>query len=201
MGLFGKTRTSIALMDAEATQVVFFDATMAISYTGTAQITDHPIEKSDEDPDALGVMTDHMQRMPKMLQIRGVVSDFPIELLASFTAESAVLNGDTDARAYDAFAFVESLMNLGGLCVVDTPLLFMENMIITGLACTRDKDSGQIMDMTIDLREIQIAETEKVTIGTDATAPRSKGKRTKKPAPPAVAAKAASLLSRLFGVF
>lgn len=192
MGLFSTFHSRVALMDSEATNVIEFDATMSISYTGNAQLTDHPVEGTLD-------VTDHIRRMPKELQMRVVVSDDPIMILASLRRKSATANGDPDARAADAFFFLEGLKDLGSLVHVTTSLWDMENMVITALGCTRDKNSGNIVDMTLTLREIMIAETEEVK--TAPGKPLNKGKRTKKTAPPAIAGKVTSLLSKLFSAF
>jgi hypothetical protein len=172
-------------MDRELSEFVEFDALVSASYTGAADVTDHPVEGA---PD----ITDHIRRRPKELQLRGVVSNFPILALASLHKDPAVPGTDRDTRAEAAFLFLEGLKDDGKLVHVSTSLFDIEDMAITMLSCTRDKDSSNVADISLTLREILVARTELVVQSTEPLDAGKKeklnlGKKTLKPASQPVA--------------
>lgn len=152
--LIGKTfRTAISRMDDKVS--LEFDALVSGTYTGTSEITDHPVE-------GLLDVSDHIRRKPKQLTLRGIVSNNPIIALASFTAKPVADGFDPATRAEDAFRFLEETKDQGRLCHVLTSMWEMESMAICALSCTRDKDTGNIADLQVTLREVQVAATQSI---------------------------------------
>ena len=187
-------KSRVAIVDQEATSFLEFDAMVQATYTGTSQLTDHPVEGSLD-------VTDHIRQMPLEITLRGIVSNHPIVMLASARAKAAVNGGDPSARASEAFYFLESIRQLGQLVQITTSLFDETDMAITSLSCTRDKDTNNIVDISLTLRKLQIAVTETVAAPATPTKPTNLGKKVKKPAPPAAAVKSQSLLVRITNAF
>jgi len=188
MGLFGQFQSTVAVVDKEFSDVLTFDALVSATYTGTAEVTDHPVEGTVD-------ISDHIRAMPKELQLRGIVSNHPILFLASFRATPSVPGTDPATRAEAAFLFLEGVKDRGELVHVSTSLFDYTDMAITSLSVTRDKDTSNIVDISLTLREILIATTELVK-APEVGKPTSLGKKTKKIAPKPVAEKARSLSVR-----
>lgn len=189
-----KFKTRIAIVDRDK-DFLEFDATLSTQHTGNAQVTDHPVESSTD-------IADHVRRLPEELQIRGVVTNSPVLALASVRATPSVPGTDPATRAEAAYLFLKDIKDNGRLVNVSTALQEYTNMAITALSIARDKDSSNIVDVALTLREIQIATTEIVGAVSPAKRPATKlGKKTKTPANPATAAKSQSLLTKLFSAF
>lgn len=125
-----------------------FDASINETFSKTAEVTDHPVESGAD-------VTDHIRRLPEEITLRGWVSNDPIAILASLR-----FGPPPRKRAEDAYDDLRRIMDNGQLVKVVTSLRDFENMALTSIAVTREKDSGRILDATIGLREIVIASTE-----------------------------------------
>lgn len=154
IALIAKRNRSAALGEAitqDQTTILFqFDASITENFNKTAQVTDHPVEDGAD-------VTDHIRRLPEEIEIRGWVSNDPILFLASLRIGPAPRN-----RAEDAYEELRRIMDEGQLVRVVTQLRNFENMALTSISVSRDKDTGRILDATIGLREIVIATTEVV---------------------------------------
>jgi hypothetical protein len=196
MPLIGqKFRSRVAIMDLEETQFLEFDALISATYSGTAVLTDHPVEGSID-------ITDHIRRQPKQVQIKIVVSNSPIIVLASLRATPSVPGTDPATRAEAAFLFLEDIKDNGKLVHLSTNLFDYTNMAISSLSVTRDKDTSHVLEADITLREIQIAAAETTTppVPADSTKTKKKnlGNKAKQPAPEPARQ---SALTKLFGIF
>jgi hypothetical protein len=172
----------------DITLVLFqFDAAITENFSKTAEITDHPVESGVD-------ITDHIRQLPEEVEIHGWVTNNPIIVLASITV------GESPRfRAEDAYEELRRIMDEGQLVKVVTSLREFDNMALRSISVRRDKDTGDVLDATIQLREIKIAETE-VTLAPEPTQSNrkkktSKGKQTPKPTPPP----SPSLLAQIFG--
>jgi hypothetical protein len=133
----------------DQTLILFqFDASIVETFTKNAEVTDHPVESGAD-------VTDHIRRLPREIEIRGWVSDNPIVLFPS-----AEFGLPPRSRAQDAYAELCRIMDEGQLVKVVTSLTELENMALTSINVSRDKDTGQILDATIGLREVVVATTE-----------------------------------------
>lgn len=178
--------------------VLEFDATLSETHSGSSQPTDHPVEDGS-------VVTDHVIDQPDKLEIHGVISNHPILILASVRAQPSVEGGDPATRAEDAYAAIVRLQKTATLITVGTRLQDYEDMLITDRSVTRDKDTSEILDVQLSLREFQIATSEDV----DAPEPAEKndgdktdqGRKQTTDATASVQAKADTLLVGLAKVF
>ncbi len=190
-----KFRTRIAIVDRE-TQYLEIDATVSETHTGSAQLTDHPVESSTD-------ITDHIRRLPEELQITGIVSDTPIIALASLRATPSVPGTNPAARAEAAYQFLKDIKDQGRLVDVATKLRDYTSMAITSLSVTRDKDTANVLSFSLSLREIQIATTEVVTppvpLDTEKKKKKNLGNKAKTETAPEPAKQ--SVLTRVFSLF
>jgi hypothetical protein len=190
MALFGRFKSTVAVVNKEQTDVLTFDALVSSTYTGNAQVTDHPIE-------GVADITDHIRAAPKELQLRGIVSDHPILFLASLRATPSVPGTDPATRAEAAFKFLEGVKDRGELVHVSTSMFDYTDMAITSLSITRDRQTANIADISLTLREILVAKTELIK-APKVGKPTSKGKQVKKQADKTVEKKAQNKKSVLF---
>lgn len=137
--------------------IVTFDASVTETHTKENEVTDHPVETGAD-------ITDHVRRRPEELEMEVVVSNHPVVILASLTSTSP-LDGDFTNpvdRVGTAYQELRRLMNAAELVTVVTTLRQYENMVISGMAVTRDKDNGNVLAAKLSLREIILATTEQV---------------------------------------
>lgn len=176
----------------DTSQILEFEATIEEGHEAEAETTDHPVEIGAD-------ITDHIRRLPQKLTLKGIVSDYPILLLAPFRAEASVPGGDPGSRAKDAYDWLVDTKDQGLLLQVFTTLTSYSNMAIIGMSVVRDKDKRNILDVDLTLREIIIAETEKGAATTETGAASNLGRKTPTAAPAPVAGGAESILASLFG--
>jgi len=164
--------------------VVELDAALSETHSKEALVTDHPVEFGAD-------VSDHIRRLPDSVEINGIVSNTPLVFLSAVT--------ESPTRAEDAYEELRRIMDEGELVTVATTLREYSNMALTNLAVARDAASGNVMNATMSLREIIIAETQTVEAPVPAAAANSKpvnqGKQAAKPANAAQAAKSQSILS------
>ncbi len=147
-------RQKVAIASADVRfEVLEFDASISETHTGAAEATSHPVEDGSE-------MSDHVRRMPEELQINGVVTDHPIVYLRSTEGRPAVQGGDPRNRAKDVYFLLRRWKNDGQRLGVSTTLRAYQNMVIISFSVARDKDSGNMLNANLTLREIVTAKTE-----------------------------------------
>ena len=136
-------------------EILEFDATVREVHSGQSQPTDQPVEGG-------ATVSDHVINLPDELQIEGIVTNHPILALASVRKKPAFVGGDPNSRAEDAYAIIVSWRKTAQLVTVSTGLRDYENMIILSESVPRDKDTSEIIDISIRLREFHIATVESV---------------------------------------
>ena len=160
---------------------LILDATTSEVHRRTNRVTDHPVEEGAS-------VSDHIQRMPEELELTGIVSDTPVIWLATLFATSPVV-GDLDsssARSDIAYKEIHRMMDAGELFTVITRLREYKNMSITSFTVSRDASTGNVIPISLSMREVLTVETATVAAPTpDASAdaaPVDVGKKTPKPA-------------------
>jgi hypothetical protein len=150
-------------------EILEFDASIAETHTGNAEVTDHPVEDGSQ-------MTDHIRRTPEELQINGIVTDDPIVILRSVFGKPAVQGGDPRNRAQDAYFILKRWKDEGTLLTVNTTLRsYFDNMVITALSVARDSQSGRMLNANVTLREIVTATTKQSQPPTPKPSKKQKG--------------------------
>lgn len=172
--------------------VVELDASLEELHTASVDITRHPVEKGAD-------ITDHIRRKPRRIRITGIVTNTPIVLFA-FARTS--LGG---RRAELFFEAIEEVMNSGTLVSVFTTLKQYDNMAIREITVPRNKDKGNVVEATITFEEVILVQTQ-TTLATNPVSAANKGTANAgkiappDAAPPAVAVKSQSALSKLASV-
>ena len=187
----GPTRVSLTQQETPS-EILEFEATVEEGHSGVAETTDHPVEDGAD-------VTDHIRRKPDELTLKGVVSNHPILVLASFRAEPSVPGGDSSTRAEDAYNWLRGVKNLGLLLQVGTTLRDYTNMAIIGMDVIRDKDRGNVLEVDLTLREIIIAVTERSIAADVPGAASNLGRKAASAAGASTATSSESILAGLFG--
>lgn len=133
---------------------VQFDCSVSERHTDEAEITEHPVEFGSD-------VSDHIRKLPKSIEINGIVTNTPIVFLASLMAPSPVITdflSKTD-RVEAAYAELQRVMDDGELVDVVTSLKTYDNMAITSLVVDRDVATGNVLNCVVSLREVVIAST------------------------------------------
>ena len=172
--------------------LVEFDASLSESHTMSATVTEHPVEEGAD-------IADHFRRQPDGITISGIVSDTPLVYLASLQAPSPIVDDLTRApdRADLAYAEVQRVMNDGDLVDVVTSLRTYENMALTSFSVVRDTANGNVLNATMSLRQVIVAESETVSAPepkTPANAPAVDGGTQPTKTPPTPAADRAAAM-------
>lgn len=139
------------------------DAVLTESHTNTIRLTKNPVELGAD-------ITDHAVIEPKTITLDVIVTDNPIGLAAlgqivdNVTGLFGTSNEENVTRSNAAYNSMVSLMETREPLEVQTKLRLYENMIITGLSSSQDKDSSRIARMVINLEEVIITESEIVQL-------------------------------------
>ena len=171
---------------------VTLDATLTEVHTSTAQATEHPVESGVD-------ISDHIIQRPDEVDIAGVISNTPIEIVERIGgilaggvsgpagAASAAFNPQ---RAEDAYEELRILKTTGTLITVVTPLRTYEQMAITSLVVNRDSATGDAVALSMRMKEVRLVES--LTVDVDPAILRAKPKKTRGRQPPAQADTATS---------
>lgn len=133
---------------------VQFDCFITETHTSECDVTEHAVEDGAD-------IADHIRKKPDTLQLRGIVSNSPIVFLASLRAPSPVttdFKGPSD-RAEAANRELDRIIAAGERIDVTTSLKEYSNMAITTKVVTRDAKTGNVLDVTVGMREIVTATT------------------------------------------
>ena len=142
---------------------VQLDAVLSESHNNVVRLTTNPVE--------FGVdITDHAIIEPKKLNIVAQVSDTPLgaaafsQIIDLVTGLFGTATTDNLTRSNAAYNALIQLQELREPIEVQTKLKLYENMIITGISTSQDKDTSRIVRMTIGLEEVFITESEVVQL-------------------------------------
>lgn len=128
-----------------ARDTLTIDAVPTFTVDRSANITDHPIESG-------GSITDHSQRLPWTVTLRGLQTETP------FLAD---VFGVGTARIADTLAWLDASMGrLLTLTVPDSPTI--RNLMIQAAPYTGNASNS--VDMTVTLKQVLIVETQSVAI-------------------------------------
>jgi len=176
--------------------VVQFDASVSETHTRECEICDHPVEEG-------ATISDHIWRTPERLEVNGIVTNHPLVFLASVQAVSPLtddMSPVTD-RAEVAYFKLAELMDTGQLVSVVTSLREYQNMAIVSMSVTRDVQTGNVLNCSLSLREIIIAQTETVAAPEPEKTVQKRKKDKGKKVPQETPKDAQSILSRVLGFF
>jgi hypothetical protein len=197
MALFGRTQVVVIESLFPVTTLIQLEASVSESHRRVAEVTEHPVEAGAD-------VSDHIRFKARELDITGIVSNTPIQLLASLTSLPSVPGGDPSSRAEDAFLELERIMESGSLCLIATTLFQYEGMALVSLSTPRDAARGNVAELQMTWREVRLAETLKIAAPVPLSPSRSVtaelGRQSAKVAKAASAAQSQSALLALLGL-
>lgn len=171
-------------IDRVTVSTVTLDCTLIEEHSSEVELTDHPVERGAD-------ITDHKRSKPRALKLTGIISNTPVEL--------GSLALGPRGRAEDAWAALKEIQAGDELIDVFTTLESYSNMQIVSLHVPRDAKRGNVLEVTIDLREVIQVDSETVAVEPDgAGAVKNLGRQ---PTPPAPEPARQSLLSKLAALF
>lgn len=136
-----------------AVGLVELDCSVSEKHLADSDITDHPVEILEG---ATGTVADHVRELPETIEINGLVTNTPILWLATLSSESPVTPGiPTTQRVDAAYEKLRELKARAALIDVVTSLRTYNNMIIKSILITRERDTGNVLDCALTLREIK----------------------------------------------
>lgn len=162
------------------------DAAITQQHSKSAQVTKHPVESGS-------LISDNVVDDPDTLRIEGIVSNFPVAILASLQFPPK--------RAETFDEVMQAAMDLRQPIDVITSLREYSNMIITGYEVPRDKNTSNEVRFTMTLERITIVSTSTTTAPAIAQPVKPLGNKPTAPAPPAAAAQGESILHSIVGFF
>lgn len=149
--LFIRTKKSIGGIE--------LDAVLTETHTNQVRLTKNPVELGTD-------ITDHAIVEPKRLNIVANVSDTPlgtaafgqiVDLVTGLFGTSTTQNITRSNAAYNAMV---QLMEQREPIEVQTKLRLYENMVITSLSTTQDKNTSRMVSMVLTLEEVIITESQ-----------------------------------------
>lgn len=153
--LFIRTKKSIGGIE--------LDAVLSETHNNQVRLTKNPVELGAD-------ITDHAIVEPKKINILAQVSDTPlgttafgqiVDLVTGLFGSSTTQNITRSNAAYKAMV---QLMEEREPIEVQTKLKLYQDMVITSLSVTQDKNTSRIVLMTIGLEEVLITESQIVKL-------------------------------------
>lgn len=153
--LFIRTKKSIGGIE--------LDAVISETHTNQIRLTKNPVELGAD-------ITDHAVIEPKKINIVAQVSDTPlgtaafgqiVDLVTGLFGTSTTQNITRSNAAYNAMV---QLMEEREPIEVQTKLKLYQDMVITSLSVTQDKNTSRIVLMNISLEEVLITESQIVKL-------------------------------------
>jgi len=114
---------------------ITFDNTISEEYSFSSRVTSYPVERGS-------IISDHIFNMPDTVTLTGLVTDTPLNVLATFNRSISVFNS------------LIALHERREVVTVQTGLKRYENMAITSLNVPRTIKTGQTLTFTIELQRI-----------------------------------------------
>lgn len=156
--LFIRTKKSIGGIE--------LDAVISETHNNQVRLTKNPVELGAD-------ITDHAIIEPKKINIVAQVSDTPlgtaafgqiVDLVTGLFGTSTSQNITRSNAAYNAMV---QLMEQREPIEIQTRLKLYQDMVITSLSTSQDKNSSRIVLMTINLEEVLITESQVVKLDSE----------------------------------
>ena len=142
---------------------VKLDAVLTETHDNVFSLTKNPVELGAEIADSVVIQ-------PKTVTISTVVTDTPIGLAAlgqivdNVTGFFGTSNEENLTRSAAAYNSIIALAETREPLELQTNLKLYENMIVTGISTSQNKDSSRMVNMIIKLEEVIIVETQIVQL-------------------------------------
>lgn len=146
-------------------RIAEFDVEVCLSeeHSQPLQVTTNPVEEGVD-------ISDHVQILPETLIIKGMVSNTPVRFLSGLRSLIDLANFDGEGnfegenRAFQAYSLLSDIRNEREVVEIQTGFQFFENMMLTNLQRTRDKDSGNALFFTATFQEVVIVQTLEINL-------------------------------------
>lgn len=150
----------------------------AITYSASAEVTltRHPIE-------AGAPISDHAQEQPERFSLAGIVSNTPI--LQDERDDAGAQVPFEPGRANTALEMLRAIKSAKAAVSVTTPILVLENYVMTSLEIPVDAKTGDALRFTSKFEQVSIVRTERVLLTSVPRTPtglKNKNKQVPKPA-------------------
>lgn len=142
MLLLSKQAKGAKIVDGVTLEVFQLDATISEDHQHEWDWTDHPVE------DGLAV-SDHVVRMPDMVELEGVVTDTPYSRHISPTDSSL-------DRAREAYRRLVDIADRGQLLTITTGVTVYRDMAIVAIGTSRDASSGAAIYPRVSLKKVRL---------------------------------------------
>lgn len=153
-------KLQFAFTEGTSLEAIVMDATLTETHSFTADVTEFPVEKGS-------AVTDNVRKKPDGLRIDGFVSDFPLQSNIVQQLAAGAFTQKPTAELRRSQQVLDKLIQLQGKGVtitVTTGIRTYRNMVINSVIVNRDKSTAQGIRMDINMREIQVVETQTVEI-------------------------------------
>jgi hypothetical protein len=153
--LFIRTKRSIGSIE--------LDAILSEAHSNRVSLSTNPIELGAE-------VTDNATIEPKRLKLVAQVTDTPLglasigQIIDSVTGLFGSATSKNLTRSASAYNAMVQLMELREPLQIQTKLKLYENMIITDLSTSQDKNTANVVLMNITLDEALIVESEVIKL-------------------------------------
>jgi hypothetical protein len=138
---------------------VEFDASLREVPTHTVEVTDRPVESGAS-------VSDHMRKLPVEIEIEGIVTDTPVQILGN--ARNLVGLGRGSSPMRDAYDNILQFIAKGIVLDVKSSRRTYRNMVITEFREPREAggDSSSSMLGSLRLREFRVVKTKTTSLRT-----------------------------------
>ena len=143
------------------------DATVSEEPSYSAEVTAHPVEKGAD-------IVDHVRARPVTLSITGIVSDTPLQPLASERDGTTLPTETARKRLREIYTNREPV-------AVETDDTVYENMILETLSIPRDSTTGDALRFSATFRQVEFVTNERTTVRVAVPRASSKSDRGSKP--------------------
>ena len=133
------------------------DAALSFDYGADTETTDHPVERTQDTNE----VTDQLDNKPLVFEISGIMSEIP---LTGNLLQTVANLFSTDDKSGKQWAFVDNVLEARKnreLVSLDAgPRGFFENLVITSFNPTWTTATGESVQFSMSLKQIEFVETQ-----------------------------------------
>ena len=137
------------------------DAALSFDYGADTETTDHPVERTQDTNE----VTDQLDNKPLVFEISGIMSEIP---LTGNLLQTVANLFSTDDKSGKQWAFVDNVLEARKnreLVSLDAgPRGFFENLVITSFNPTWTTATGESVQFSMSLKQIEFVETQTVFV-------------------------------------
>lgn len=139
------------------------DSVIEESHDNTVQLTQNPVEDGVD-------ISDHAIVRPKKVRLKAIVTDSPLgaaaftQIIDSITSLFGSSTESNITRSQQAYKLLVLLMENREPIVVTTRLVVYDNMVITSIKVTQDKDTSRAVFLDIGLEQVIITESQIIAV-------------------------------------